>query len=155
MDFFWGGVFVFIFKLPWHLLLSEALPSVALQLESRLVSQDDILKLLLLVYALYTPCNSLLLVGISNCLTIPHRRKCPAKFIGYPSNGSSPILHILRAKSLVEDVLQRRSSQLIILSHRIINAPVVRFWYFFGGPLHGQSRTVPVAHHLVMVFWTE
>ena len=104
---------------------------MALQLESGLVSEDVILKLLLLAYALCTPCNLLLLVGISNYLTIPHRCKCPAKFIAYPSNGSSPILHILCAETLVEDVLQGRSSQLIILSHRIINALVVRFWYFF------------------------
>ena len=97
-------MFVFIFKLLQHLLLSEALPLVALQLESRLVSQDDILKLLL-VYALYTPCNSLLLVGISNCLTISHHHECPTKFIAYPSNGSNPILHILCAESLVVDVL--------------------------------------------------
>ena len=144
---------MFIFKLLQHLLLSEALPLVALQLESRLVSQDDILKLLL-VYALYTPCNSLLLVGISNCLTISHHHECPTKFIAYPSNGSSPILHILCAESLVEDVLQRRSSQLIILTHCNINAPVVIFWYFFGGPLLGHSHTVPVAHHLVMAFQT-
>ena len=55
MDFW--GVFVFIFKLPWHLLLSKALPLVTLQLESGLVSEDVILKLLLLAYALCTPCN--------------------------------------------------------------------------------------------------
>ena len=74
---------------------------------------------------LVSPCWQLILP------TIPYRRKCPAKFIAYLSNGSSAILHSLCAESLVEDVLQRRSSQLIILSQYFINAPVVRFWYFF------------------------
>ena len=65
---------IIVFKLLRHLLLSEALPSVALQLESGLVTEDGVLKLLLLVYALCTPYSLLLLVGIWNSLTRPHRR---------------------------------------------------------------------------------
>ena len=55
-----------------------------------------------------------------------HSRSYPA----YPGDCSGAVLDIFCTKSLLEDVLQSRSSQLVIRCHHIINAPVMRFWDF-------------------------
>ena len=59
-----------VLVLSWHLLLTEGLPLMALQLKSRFVCEDNIIELLFLNNELFTPVEPVLLDCISNCLTV-------------------------------------------------------------------------------------
>ena len=66
--YFWR-MLVLVLELSGHL-LTEARPSMALQLKGRFIWEDDIIKYPLSSNEICTPVQPLLLVGISNCLTV-------------------------------------------------------------------------------------
>ena len=144
-----------VFKLSWGLLLSEALPAVALQLKSGLVCEYDIFKTLILIQALFTPCKSLLLVEITNCLTI----SCRSERGGPPTK--VPEAHYrciddamthddeLTASSLKDILKKKFGAENVKYGTRTI----ARLRNELGWTL-GWSHTLPVAHHLEIVFPT-
>ena len=54
----------------------------------------------------------------------------PSSYPVYPGDSSGAVLDIFCMKSLLEDVLQSRSIQLVIRCHRVINTLVMGFWDF-------------------------
>ena len=88
-------MFVLVFELSRGLLLSEALPAVTLQVECRLISEDDIIEKFLLIHALRAPLQSLCFVGITNCQAISRCGKSPTMLITYPDDSSCTVLDIL------------------------------------------------------------
>ena len=117
--YFWR-MLVLVLELSGHLLLTEACPSMALQLKGRFICEDDIIKRPLSSSEICTPVQPLLLVGISNCLTV---------------------VSILDLYLLVMKSMPFRSHA-VNSSSSAMASSIHRAWLsgtFAGGPLFGRS----------------
>ena len=114
-------------------------------------SSVNIIKSFLFLHSFVTPVQSLHLVGILNRLAVLSCSVGPSEVISQSCNSSDTVLHFVHTKSLTRMSFR---SDAVNSSFSAMASSVHRRWTsgtFYGGPLLGQSLTLPVFLHLLTV----